>query len=147
VNPPSFVPAVRHISDLTATGENIQWYAAASGGTALAGTDVLPTGTTHYYASQTVNGVESTARLDVSATVDPTPCKPTGASTQTYSSGSTVASLQATGSAIRWYAAESGGTALSTSTTLVNGTHYWATQTISCTESATRLDVTANVTP
>jgi hypothetical protein len=145
VDPPSFVPAVRHVSDLAATGENIKWYAAASGGTALAGTDVLPAGTTHYYASQTVNGVESTARLDVTAMVDPTPCKPTGASTQTYSSGSTVASLQATGSGIRWYAAESGGAALPTSTALVNGTHYWATQTVNCTESASRLDITTIV--
>jgi len=141
------VPAVRHVSDLAATGENIKWYAAASGGTALLSTDVLPSGTTHYYASQTVNGVESTARLDVTATVDPTPCAPSGTATQTYSAGSTLASLQATGSGIRWYAAESGGTALASSTVLVNGTHYYASQTISCTESATRLDVTANVTP
>jgi hypothetical protein len=147
VNPPSFVPVVRHVSDLTATGENIQWYAAASGGTALASTDVLPTGTTHYYASQTVNGVESTARLDVTATVDPTPCAPVGLATQTYSIGATIASLQATGSGIRWYAEASGGTALASSTALVNGSHYYASQSISCTESATRLDVTANVTP
>jgi hypothetical protein len=145
VNPPSFVPAVRHVSDLAATGENIKWYAAASGGTALAGTDVLPTGTTHYYASQTVNGVESTARLDVTATIDPTPCAPTGSATQSYTTGATVASLQATGSGIRWYAAASGGTALASSTLLVNGTHYWATQTVNCTESASRLDITTIV--
>jgi len=90
-----------------------------------------------------VNGVESTARLDVTATVDPTPCKPTGSATQTFSSGSTVASLQATGSGIRWYAAASGGTSLATSTVLVNGTHYYASQTVDCTESAGRLDITA----
>jgi hypothetical protein len=106
---------------------------------------VLPTGTTHYYASQTVNGVESTARLDVTALVDPTPCAPTGAATQTYSAGATVASLQATGSGISWYAASTGGTSLATSTVLVNGTHYYASQTVDCTESASRLDVTAIV--
>jgi hypothetical protein len=142
------VPAVRHISDLTATGENIQWYAAASGGTALAGTDVLPTGTTHYYASQTVNGVESIARLDVTATIDPTPCAPTGSAAQSYTTGATVASLQAsggTGSTIRWYADASNGAALATSTALVSGNHYYATQTVSCTESASRLEVTVTV--
>ena len=145
VNAPSFTPAVRHVSDLTATGQNIKWYAAASGGSALTSTDVLPTGTTHYFASQTVNNVESTARLDVTATILSTPCVPTGTAIQTYSAGSTVASLQATGSGIRWYAAESGGAALATSTALVNGVHYWATQTVSCTESATRLEVIVTI--
>ena len=141
VDPSIFVPAVRHVSDLTATGQNIKWYAAASGGTALASTDVLPTGTTHYYASQTVNSVESTARLDVTVTVDPTPCAPGGVATQSFADGSTIGSLAATGSNIRWYSASSGGLALSTNTLLVNGTHYYASQTVDCTESVLRLDV------
>jgi hypothetical protein len=145
VNTTSFTPIVRHVSDLTATGENIKWYAAASGGTALASTDVLPTGTTHYYASQTVNSVESAARLDVTVTVDSTPCAPGGTASQTYSIGATIASLQATGSGIRWYAALSGGTALAASTLLVNGTHYYASQSISCTESANRLEVVVTI--
>ena len=146
VNPPSFVPAVRHVSELIATGENIKWYHDESGGTALATTVELENGH-HYYASQTVNSVESTARLDVTVTVDSTPCAPVGMATQTYSIGATIASLQATGSGIRWYTTATGGSALASSTALVNGSHYYATQTISCTESATRLDVTANVTP
>jgi uncharacterized protein (TIGR02145 family) len=147
VNAPSFTATVRHVSDLTATGSNIKWYADASGGTALLSTDVLPNGTSNYYASQTVNSVESTARFHVVATVDPTPCTPTGLAAQSYSAGLTVASLQATGgtgSTIRWYAAASNGAALATSTALVSGNHYYATQTINCTESATRLDVTVS---
>jgi hypothetical protein len=145
VNAPSFTATVRHVSDLTATGSNIKWYADASGGTALLSTDVLPDGTSNYYASQTVNDVESTARFHVVATVDPTPCTPSGSATQSYSAGLTVASLQATGTSIRWYAAASGGAALATSTALVSGNHYYATQTINCTESATRLDVTVTI--
>ena len=144
VNQPSFTPGTFTIASLQATGENIKWYAASSGGTSLSSGDAISNGTT-YYASQTVNGVESTARLEVTATILSTPCAPSGTATQTYSTGATVASLQATGSGIRWYAASSGGTALATSTLLVNGTHYYASQTVSCTESATRLDVTANV--
>ena len=58
----------------------------------------------------------------------------------------TISSLVATGANIRLYTATGGGEALASSTVLVNGTHYFVTQTISCTESATRLDVTANVT-
>jgi hypothetical protein len=52
------------VADLTATGTGIQWYAAATGGSALATTTALVNGTT-YYASQTVSACESTARLAV----------------------------------------------------------------------------------
>ncbi|MEI8115037.1 MAG: IPT/TIG domain-containing protein [Bacteroidia bacterium] len=140
VNQSSFTAGPFTIADLQASGTNIKWYAASSGGTALSSSIAISNGTT-YYASQTVNGVESTARLNVTATVDPTPCAPSGSATQSFSTGATVASLQATGSNIRWYADASGGTALASSTALVNGTHYYATQTVSCTESATRFDV------
>ena len=52
----------------TASGSNIKWYSAATGGTLYTGTEALVNGQ-HYYASQTVNGRESTTRLDVTATV------------------------------------------------------------------------------
>ena len=52
------------VNDLVATGSNIQWYTSASGGSPLAGTTELVNGS-HYYASQTINGCESAARLDV----------------------------------------------------------------------------------
>ncbi|MCZ2460244.1 MAG: T9SS type A sorting domain-containing protein, partial [Chitinophagales bacterium] len=56
--------SVLTVSDLVATGQNIQWYSSASGGTALPGNTALVNGQ-HYYASQTVNGCESILRLDV----------------------------------------------------------------------------------
>ena len=55
------------VATLVATGTAIQWYAAATGGTALSPTTVLATGI--YYASQTVGGVES-ARTATSVTVN-----------------------------------------------------------------------------
>ena len=138
------------VANLSATGTAIQWYAASSGGTALATTTALENGT-HYYASQTVGGCESTSRFDVTATINTTPSAPTGSASQTFCSGSspTVANLTATGTAIKWYAASSGGTALVTTTPLVSGTHYYATQTINGCESTSRFDVTAtiNATP
>lgn len=140
VNPPSYVPVVHRVSELQATGTDIKWYSASTGGTALASTTALVDGQ-HYYASQTVNGVESLTRTDVTATLDPTPCRPSGSAAQTLAAGSTVASLSATGSNIRWYATASGGTALAASTALVNGQHYYATQTVDCTESTGRLEV------
>jgi hypothetical protein len=56
------------VADLVATGTGIKWYLTSSGGTALA-TSVQLTDNTHYWASQTVNGVESTTRLDVLVTM------------------------------------------------------------------------------
>ena len=57
------------IASLTASGNDIQWYASANDGAALATTTALTTET--YYASQTVNGCEST-RTAVNITVNET---------------------------------------------------------------------------
>ncbi|OYU83990.1 MAG: hypothetical protein CFE24_08590 [Flavobacterium sp. BFFFF2] len=58
------------VADLVATGSNLQWYAASTGGLALANSTVLTSGT--YYVSQTINSVEST-RTMVSVTITTTP--------------------------------------------------------------------------
>lgn len=55
------------VADLEATGENIQWYNVAEGGTALAESAELTSGM--YYATQTVNGCESQERLAVTVSV------------------------------------------------------------------------------
>ncbi len=134
------------VSDLTATGTAILWYAAASGGVALGGAVTLVNGT-HYFASQTVNGCESTSRFDVTVTLVSNPAAPTGNASQSFcsSSGAMVSNLTATGTAIQWYAASSGGVALAGNTPLVNGTHYFASQTIGGCESNSRLDVTVTI--
>lgn len=133
------------VGDLTATGSNIQWYDAASGGTLLSGSTSLANGS-HYYASQTVGGCESTSRLDVTVTVN-APSAPTGSASQSFCANAspTVASLSASGTGIQWYDAASGGSLLSGSTALVNGSHYYASQTSGGCESASRLDVTVTL--
>jgi Concanavalin A-like lectin/glucanases superfamily/Secretion system C-terminal sorting domain len=77
------------------------------------------------------------------ATVRILPLAPIGTATQSFCGGATVADLTATGIGLKWYAAASGDTVLSSTTVLVNGTHYYASQTVRDNESATRLDVTA----
>jgi hypothetical protein len=136
------------VASLTATGTAIKWYAAASGGTALATTTAL-VNTVHYYASQTVNTCESSARLNVTATVTAAPLAPTGTAIQSFCgiTSPTVARLTATGTSLKWYAAATGGTALATTTALVNGKHYFGSQTVSGCESSSRLDVTATFAP
>jgi hypothetical protein len=132
------------VASLTATGTSIQWYSASTGGTALSTSTSLANSTT-YYATQTVGGCESVTRTAVVVTINSNPSAPTGSATQTLCSGATVAELSATGSSIQWYAASSGGSALATNTALVNGTHYYASQTSNSCESTTRLDVTAAI--
>jgi hypothetical protein len=71
----------------------------------------------------------------------------TGAASQSFclETSPTVADLTATGTAIKWYAGSSGGSALVTTTALVNGSHYYATQTISGCESTSRFDVSVTI--
>jgi hypothetical protein len=132
------------VANLVATGTAIKWYTAASGGTALVSTTALTTGT--YYATQTVNTCESATRTAVAVTLNVTEAPTTSA--QTFCNvAAKVTNLTAAGTAIKWYAVATGGTALVTSTALATGTYY-ATQTIKTCESATRtaVAVTVNVT-
>ena len=130
--------------------EITQLYTAApaylwSTGETTATINPSPTATTTYWCDVTVNGV--TCRKSVSVNVNSTTPAPTGALTQTFCAtpAPTVADLVATGTGIQWYAAATGGTALATTTTLVSGTTYYATQTVSGCESNTRLAVTVSL--
>ncbi|MFH6972330.1 Ig-like domain-containing protein [Flavobacterium petrolei] len=128
------------VASLAATGTDIKWYNAVTGGSALPSSTPLINGT-HYYATQTISGCESSTRFDVTASVSNTTV-PTGTALQMYCSGAKVSNLTATGTAIKWYTTSSGGSALATTTDLVNGTNYYATQTVGGCESSTRFDVT-----
>ncbi len=66
-----------------------------------------------------------------------TPSAPT-TSAQTFCSASspTVSSLTATGTSIQWYSAATGGSGLASNTALVDGTSYYASQTVSGCESS-----------
>lgn len=74
-----------------------------------------------------------------------TTAAPTAVAAQTFCANSTVANLVATGTAVKWYAAASGGAALPTTQALVNNTVYYASQTNVC-EGSARVPVTAAIT-
>ncbi|MBO9583149.1 MAG: T9SS type A sorting domain-containing protein [Flavobacterium sp.] len=57
------------VADLVANGTNIKWYADHVSSNVLSSSTVLQTGT--YYASQTINGCESSSRLAISITIKP----------------------------------------------------------------------------
>jgi hypothetical protein len=118
---------------LTANGAvgTVYWYTGSCGGTATTPATgntltVSPSTTTTYYARNYNNSQYSAGCASIAITVNPKP---------------TVANLVATGTGIKWYLTSSGGTALATSTLLVNNTHYYASQTVNGVESTTRLDV------
>uniref|UniRef100_UPI0037BF6537 Ig-like domain-containing protein n=1 Tax=Flavobacterium sp. TaxID=239 RepID=UPI0037BF6537 len=114
-----------------------------STGATTASISVNPTSTTQYWVDVTTNGV--TCRKNITITVNSTTPAPTGSASQTLCSGSTVANLTATGTNIKWYATSTGGTALAATTALVNGTTYYASQTVNDCESGTRLVVTVSL--
>src|SRR4030095_16303550 len=130
------------VANLTATGTALQWYNAATGGSPLPGTTALVSGT--YYVSQTVSGCES-GRTPVTVTISTT-AAPTATSPQTFCSNTnpTVANLTATGTALQWYNASTGGSPLSGTTAMVSGTYY-VSQTVSGCESG-RTPVTVTIT-
>jgi Secretion system C-terminal sorting domain/Ig-like domain CHU_C associated len=133
------------VANLVATGvagASFNWYAAATGGTALLSTTLLSS--TTYYVSQVVAGCES-ARIPVVITLT-TVAVPT-ATPQSFCAGSTIANLIATGATgaeFNWYAAATGGTEL-TSATALTATTYYVSQTVGTCESArTSIAVTIN---
>jgi gliding motility-associated-like protein len=131
------------ISDLIATGSTLQWYDEAIGGNILSTTTSLVNGLT-YYATQTVSGCESSVRLPVEVNIVSS-TTPIGTSTQTFCNSATIADLVATGTTIKWYSTPTGGTSLSSTSQLVNGATYYATQTINSCESSERLPVTITI--
>lgn len=118
------------ISDLQITGQNIKWYNAA--GTLLAPSTSLVNGQT-YYASQTVNGCESST-ISIQVTVNETP-KPTGNTAQDFcaSANPTLANLAVTGTALKFY--DAAGNLLPLTTPLIYGATYFVTQTLNSCES------------
>jgi Secretion system C-terminal sorting domain/Ig-like domain CHU_C associated len=129
---------------LTTSGTGIKWYTAATGGTALATTEVLTAQT--YYASQSIGECES-GRIPVVVTVNPIPDAPVAAA-QLFCGPATVAGLTVTtGTAPKWYIAETGGTALEATEALATGTYYVSQTLIDCESPRTAVAVTVNPIP
>ncbi|MEJ7644665.1 MAG: T9SS type A sorting domain-containing protein [Chryseolinea sp.] len=128
------------------SGNDIKWYSASTGGAPIPPESITLVDDVHYYASQTLDGCESTQRLDVVAIQNLTPVPTTLESTQTFCQPSSLAELVVNGTSVRWYADETGGPSIPVTTPLVSGTAYFATSTVGSLESCTRLKVTGNIT-
>jgi sugar lactone lactonase YvrE len=99
----------------------------------ITGTPTKYTATTQYIVTSANTAGSDTAVISFSTSKAP----PSGSSPFSITLTSTIANLSSavSGSAIQWYAANIGGSPLSSSTPLVSGTTYFASQTVSGCES------------
>ena len=115
---------VNTIAQLNATGSNIEWYDAQTGGNLLQSTTVLIDGST-YWVQQTENGCTS-IRLPTTVTIIE-PDAPTGEANQFFCedpnspSNYTLADVTIAGNGIQWYDSPTSTTSLDESTPLQNG--------------------------
>lgn len=135
---------------LTATGTNLLWYTALTGGT---GSSTPPTpstaslGSTTYYVSQTVNGCEG-PRAVIVVNVNALATAPGVTSPVNYCQNQAATPLTATGTGLLWYTTPTGGTgspaAPVPSTSAVGTTTYYVSQVTGCGEGP-RASITVNV--
>jgi uncharacterized protein (TIGR02145 family) len=141
-------------------GAEIDWYDAATGGTALLSgnntytTPSISTSTTYYAQARiAATGCVSAARTPVVATVNPVPANPTVTAGSRCGAGTVTLSAASGGAEIDWYDAATGGTPLLsgnntyTTSSLTASTTYYAQARIAATGcvSAARVAVTATV--
>jgi Ig-like domain CHU_C associated len=159
VNPTPVTPTVATLqycqgataAPLTATGINLLWYSAATGGTGstTAPTPVTTTvGTINYYVSQTILNCES-PRASLAVTINATPNAPVVTTPVTYCLNSLAIPLTATGTNLKWYTVPTGGTALANAptplTTTIGSTTYYVSQSTGTCEGP-RVAIIVNVT-
>ena len=136
------ISEAKTVGDLIANGTDVKWYASSTTTTELDATEILVSGM--YYASQTLNGCESTTRTTVEVTIFDTP-DPT-ADNQNYciSEAKTVGDLVINGTDVKWYVSATATTELDTTELLVSGTYY-ASQTLNGCESTTRTAIEVTI--
>ena len=128
------------VSDLQIVGTSVKWYDAAGN---LLNTNTLLTDGTKYFATQTLNGCES-SKLEVKVTInDSNP--PTGNANQDFCSAQNpkISDIVVNGQNIKWY--DNLGNILPVSTLLVDGKTYYASQNLNGCESTQKLAVTVSV--
>uniref|UniRef100_UPI002632D679 glycoside hydrolase family 11 protein n=1 Tax=uncultured Cytophaga sp. TaxID=160238 RepID=UPI002632D679 len=139
---------------LTASGTDLLWYTASTGGT---GSSTAPvpatsaTGTKNYFVSQSTTGCESN-RAQISVTVNAAPAMPTVTASVSYCQNATATALTASGTSLLWYTASTGGTGSSTApvpaTSAIGIKNYFVSQsTTGCESNRAQIAVTVNAAP
>lgn len=149
ITPPSAAPTVSPQSfcqntaaaPLAATGSNLLWYTAATGGTGVASLTPTTTtaGTFTYYVTQNTTGCPSIPRTPVTVTILPQPAAPLlPYDTVLYCQFEAATPLLAYGSNPKFYTSVTGGigaTSVTPRTNTPGTTVYYVTQTVGGCES------------
>ncbi len=132
----------------SASGLTFTYFTDSAATTALANPNAVTTSGTYYIKGTNANGCSSIASVVVTINVTNAP---TGDATQTFCGIANLSQLQITGSGIRIYSAATGGTeypqALWNLIGLLDGSSYFASQTINGCESLIRLQITVAINP
>jgi len=128
------------ISDIRVAATNPKWYDASGN---IITTSVPLIDNTKYYVTQNSSGCESAKKEILITLSDPNP--PTGKTIQDFCSASnpTLQNIIITGTNIKWY--NNLGNLIPDTTPLINGTTYYASQTINSCEGMQKLTIKVNV--
>jgi len=129
------------ISDINVTATNPKWYDAS--GVVITNLSTSLVDNTKYYVTQNSIGCESAKKEILVTLSDPNP--PTGKAIQDFCSASspTLKNISITGTDIKWY--NNIGIQIPDTTPLVDGTTYYASQTVNTCESTQKLAIKVNV--
>lgn len=149
--------AVALVATKSTSTDTLKWYIAASGGTGSLTAPVPSTtaaGTFFGYVSQTNTFKCESPRATITITINPLPATPGITTPLNLCIGGPSSALTATGTAIKWYTAATGGTGSSTaptpSTATTGTTTYYVTQTESvnsCESPRAAFNVIVNALP
>ncbi len=144
----------KSIGDLAVNGTAIIWYPTATSTSAINNNTPLVNGA-NYFATQTVDGCESTNRFQTTVSIVKVP-SPTGDSIQKFcfEENPNITNLKASGTNVNWLDAATNGTVVNNTSLLQDNTTYYATSidtTTGC-QSMQRLSVAVdlfkcNITP
>ncbi|MPT34795.1 MAG: T9SS type B sorting domain-containing protein, partial [Flavobacterium sp.] len=114
------------VASIQVNQTGVIWYNAATGGTVVASTTPLTTGTYYGVLVDPTSGCESSVRLAVAVQINDAPTPTTNNATQNFcqTANPTVASIQVNETGVIWYNAPTGGTAVASNTPLTAGTYY-----------------------
>lgn len=118
------------LNSLTPNSTLIKWYDSAISTTPLDKTTPLTNGQIYYATKQEGECPESSGRLAVTVTINPTPAAPI-ANDQVFckNNNATIANLIAVGQNLKWYSTSTDATILPSNTLLENNIDYYVSQT------------------
>ncbi len=143
--------------DLTGLPSTGAWTVTVSpGGSTINGTAGITTATfeglleSGTYTFTVTNSSNCTSVASAPVVIDAQPIippAPVGSFNQDFCSAlaQTIGDINVTGTSIQWYDAATAGTLLNSSDLLIDGAHYYATQTVGLCESVTSLDVVVHL--